>query len=521
MNVDVDTDFLDLDLEHITLDEVEKLSERQITILLARKVKEYEAAERPLPFRFRGLMGQANPCDNCMEYIKPNKTPKLCSGCKAVTYCSRQCQVTAWKGYRMGMRPHKVLCDDNKRHMQRLPRVSAVLKQFPWGRVEENGTFNLKVAKARFGVYGSTGFGFWSHSIGENPHQDMRYTFFQRPGETFEDHDNGYDLLHLPFHLTDRQGWGLDEDLIPYRDLESISREKWPVLITEFAGGVKDWASWYRWRKLPLESPAALLMDYPLTTYHLLTHTLSLTSTTAGSATGRISLDVHMLGAEIELNFMPLYSELALLLPYHDITISVFGYGVYELARQATSLKALPHSPAGRAFASPDTPLFEYKALDELGGSTLKIFLRGESDVWSWEAVRKEQRPDALIAHDAGLCVYPGWAPVIKDAHRLRIPFAVTDYAEQSAEFEVRTSIPARLYPQVPVYGPNAIELNPFHKPGQRASRVRLPNIYTVHHHPVIHGDQIIRTFILALRPRLSLYTGDENYLQGLPRALN
>ncbi|VDB92035.1 unnamed protein product [Peniophora sp. CBMAI 1063] len=478
MNDDVDTDFLDLDLEELTLEEVESLSERQIVILLARKVRESEEDGEPLDFRLEGLISQGNQCDNCTEYIPPLTKPKVCSGCKAVTYCGPQCQKAAWYGRRRGTRPHRDLCDDNKRHMQRLPYVSAVIRQFPWGRVEENGTFNHKVAKARFDVYGSTGCGFWSHSIGENPHQDMRFTFFQRPGKTLEDHDNGYDLLHLPSHLTDRQGWGLDENLIPYRDLESISRERWPVLITEFAGGVKDWASWYRWRKLPLESPAALLMDYPLTAYHLLTHTLSLTSTTAGSATGRISLNVHMLGAEIELNFMPLYSELALLLPYHDITISVFGYGVYELARQATSSKALPHSPAGRAFASPGTPLFEYKAPAELGGSTLKIFLRGESDVWSWEAVRKEQRPDALIAHDAGLCVYPGWAPVIKDAYRQKIPFAVTDYAEQSAEFEVRSSIPARLYPQVPVYGPNAIELNPFHKPGQRVSRVRLPNVY-------------------------------------------
>lgn len=44
--------------------------------------------------------------------------------------------------------------------MLHLPYTQAVVKQFPWGRIEPDGTFNLSVAKARFNVFGGTGTGF-------------------------------------------------------------------------------------------------------------------------------------------------------------------------------------------------------------------------------------------------------------------------------------------------------------------------------------------------------------------------
>lgn len=78
------------------------------------------------------------------------------------------------------------------------------------------------------------------------------------------------------------------------------------VLVSEHEGGVTGWSSWYAWKKLPLKSPAALLMDYPLSAYWLITHTLGLTTATAGHSDRRIPLNVHVLGAEVELNFLPL-----------------------------------------------------------------------------------------------------------------------------------------------------------------------------------------------------------------------
>lgn len=119
-------------------------------------------------------------------------------------------------------------------------------------------------------------------------------------------HLDGYDPLHRKGHLTDEEGWKLKPELIPYRDMANIPEERRPILITDFEGGVFDWDSWYKWRKLPKESPAALLMSFPMSLYQLVTHTLKLTSPDAASPSHRKSLNICLLGAEIELNFVPL-----------------------------------------------------------------------------------------------------------------------------------------------------------------------------------------------------------------------
>lgn len=120
-------------------------------------------------------------------------------------------------------------------------------------------------------------------------------------------HLDGYDLLHHKRHLTDEQGWKLKPELIPYRDMANLAAERKPSLVTDFKGGVKDWDSWYKWRRLPKESPAALLMSFPLSVYHLLVNTLQVASPTSARPNERRSLTVYLLGAEVELNFIPLY----------------------------------------------------------------------------------------------------------------------------------------------------------------------------------------------------------------------
>lgn len=76
-------------------------------------------------------------------------------------------------------------------------------------------------------------------------------------------------------------------------------------------GEVKDWSTWYKWRRLPLASPAALLMDHVLSVYHILLNILRVVDVkpVGSSAT---TLDVHYLGAEVELNFIPLYTSIPL-----------------------------------------------------------------------------------------------------------------------------------------------------------------------------------------------------------------
>ncbi|RDB24278.1 Zinc finger MYND domain-containing protein 15 [Hypsizygus marmoreus] len=451
---------------------------------LTKAAKELAAADKrggPLPARFDFSVKEV--CAACKQNIESPKKILRCSACKAVIYCSLDCARRDWSTPSMPNSPtHKTLCPDNKRHMEKLPQTQAILKYFPWGRIESDGSFSFDIARGRFGVLGASGYGYWSHRGGPVPHQDvgaiaaMGDSPYTR--ELFKlikrfDHLDGKDLLAKK-HLSDEEGWRLPPNLIPYRNFSSSAKR--PKLVTEY-GPILDWDSWYRWRNLPKESPAALLMNFPMSVYQMLVHALEVTSPTAGTLDKRVPLHVHMLGVEVELNYLPLYSEVALLLPHHDIKLVLFGSGVTKLLKEAKQ------SPGCLASKS---PVFTYKALPACGAGSISIFLHSGSPTWSEHGgpaasalTAHGSIPDALVACNAGLGSYPEWFPVIQTAHVRHIPFATTEYAEQSAEHQAR-NMPLVLRGSHAVARQESeykIELNPFQRPGQRPIPMyRLPN---------------------------------------------
>lgn len=204
--------------------------------------------------------------------------------------------------------------------MTKVPDVKALLAQFPWGRLESDDTFNADFARARYNVLGAQGFGYWSEPGGRQPHlpgalyeraanrvRSNRAANAQSPWdkmhEGVKDYQHGYQL-HTNQHLTDVTGWLFDLDLTPRLSFDE--KESMPMIATSFPGGIVDWASWYKWRKLPLKSPAALLMNYPLSVYQLLVRVLNVINPEDGSSDVRQKLVIHYLGAESELNFLPM-----------------------------------------------------------------------------------------------------------------------------------------------------------------------------------------------------------------------
>ena len=162
------------------------------------------------------------------------------------------------------------------------------------------------------------------------------------------------------------------------------------------------------------------------------------------------------------------FSELALLLPYHDIDLVFFGGAVKAL------VDAARRKPGALAAQS---PVHSYTAPAALGSGRVTVQLHGGSKTWPVPE-NDDDLPDALVACNAGLGSYPEWVPVVRAAHLAEVPFAVTEYAEQSAEQQRRT-MPQWLE-GVPV-APRAeypIALNPFQRPGQRGlAVVRVPNV--------------------------------------------
>ena len=161
------------------------------------------------------------------------------------------------------------------------------------------------------------------------------------------------------------------------------------------------------------------------------------------------------------------FSELALLLPYHDIKLVLFGASVARIVKEA---KKTPGSLATKS------PTFTYTAPPECGSGSVSIHLHSKSDFWS---TTNNVRPDALIACNAGLMSYSEWHPVIQAAHLKRIPFATTDYTEEIVENQ-RDMTPVVLawaHIPAPPIEKLKIQMNPFQRPGQRNQPMsRLPN---------------------------------------------
>jgi hypothetical protein len=76
---------------------------------------------------------------------------------------------------------------------------------------------------------------------------------------------------------------------------------------------INNWEDYYRLRKIPLSSPVALLLTFPLTIYYALV-TFGQVPVTVSRILQR-PLRLHVVGIEKELNFLDLFQEVGYLIP--------------------------------------------------------------------------------------------------------------------------------------------------------------------------------------------------------------
>ncbi|KAF5354432.1 hypothetical protein D9758_010787 [Tetrapyrgos nigripes] len=144
--------------------------------------------------------------------------------------------------------------------------------------------------------------------------------------------------------------------LIPFRVFEGANAQKRLVLITGSPNPVKDWDSWYKQRKISKGPTAALLMSCPLTVCQLVVNWLQVSNATRGGLGTRFPLHIDILGVEIEPNYLPLFSELVLLLPYRDVQLVIFVPCVHKLSNEVLNNKNSCKSLIGQSSTS--SPIF-------------------------------------------------------------------------------------------------------------------------------------------------------------------
>ncbi|KAJ6524408.1 hypothetical protein DFH09DRAFT_1329468 [Mycena vulgaris] len=353
----------------------------------------------------------------------------VCSSCKAVEYCSTKCQLDDWKGVGTlprvaGSNSHKRECPWYKESMGQWPQVRAIQALFPWSadlKSPRERPWILNQVELLLGLKGDGAVnGYWQEPAAASGIHDSNNPY-RVASPAYICHGSMLLRAALPVHTG---AWTLPTAHIPLLELDDADAEsRIPAL--HDSGAVRDWATWYEWRKLPRESPVALRMDVVLTVYHLLTAVLGVVATSPAATTSRRTLVVHFVGAEKELNIVPLFSELALLIPNSEIILTFFGPACKTLCDIAAQ-----KYPAALATKS---TVFEYTAPAALGGSTLRVKIDGREN---YGLKGTDDMPDSL-AENAGLFAYMTWQIVYNYAARKAIPWGITEYhMDEALEYE-------------------------------------------------------------------------------------
>jgi len=156
---------------------------------------------------------------------------------------------------------------------------------------------------------------------------------------------------------------------------------------------------------------------------------------TAATASDAPPLRIHYLGPEKELFLLPLWAEVAALLPAAKLEVEMIGPVACEL----------PTHP---------------KRFDGAGGGYVTITAR--RGAYHALAREGEVRPDAdlVIGLNAGLAASGyNWGPTIELIQRRGVPLCITDYSEYSAERAAAFAVKHGMKLSLPV------TLNPFRAP--------------------------------------------------------
>lgn len=215
-------------------------------------------------------------------------------------------------------------------------------------------------------------------------------------------------ILETSF-LTLKRGWKELNERVEFRS-DPPTRPSRQV-------GIRSWEEYISYRQLSASSIAPLMLPNVLTVYHMLRHCMKITQP-AGSL-----LTVHMLGPEGDLNYIPLFPELAYLLPGIDlrlVMISPYIKRIWGEARKMQGKRILKNATDGM--------IFDFHAPALAGGGRDRVQLNVSRENFAYFP-EKAALPNAGIALNAGLAStsYPAWAPAIVQTFRRQVPLAFSD----------------------------------------------------------------------------------------------
>ncbi|KAI0529325.1 hypothetical protein KFK09_001872 [Dendrobium nobile] len=341
--------------------------------------------------------------DSCV----PGPPKRRCGNCGAVAYCSLTHQKTHWND-------HKEECARFEQQMQR----AVLLSDLPFSFSKRSGSVGFERQLTRCSFLALSGL-----------HRKALWKFECSCWAVAASDNNS--------RLND--GWDLPSSLCPCSEPKSC-----------ISTCLQSWEDYYRWRGLPFNSPAAMLLHWPLTIFHCfqLCASQSLISATLDK------LYIHYLGPEKELSQLAVFGELRALLPCVQLHIEFVGPGVPQF-RDGETIKIDTYLQCSDGSCSCKSSCKQRSCLPN-SVVTLKLYKGFYHEKYRY----MDTQPQLVIAPNAGITAYPSWLPSIELISKMNIPAIFTDYCEEAAFLAARCICTVTGRPlSIP------IQVNPFRQP--------------------------------------------------------
>lgn len=411
-----------------------------------------------------------NVCNGCGMGADVNDVPFItCTTCSAVLYCNESCQQRDWDGKGVGPtqpRSHKDMCDElalaKKEFSQDKNGEALRLVSFSsWAdQHHESGAFFLYEFLARRGLLGQANVGFWAMpNYSGGP-------YMEAGGKDPSGFMNGQMLLDPAFPSL-QMGW--TDNL---KDTEFPSSEPPESLPPD--EGIRNWEEYMRYRNLSTTSIAPLLLTHVLTVYQMLVHDLGFLAASANGKKKKKKRSVYLLGVEVELNQIPLFAELAYLLPGIDLILRMVSPAAIGLCQEAKNY------PKCIIAQNDDNVVLDFRAALTAGGGRVRIQLVEESEYFADLTADKSMSADAVLGLNAGLATYSAWIPTMRKILVCGTPFAFSDQTKLGLRQAQVLWFPNEVVAdfQSITVPPLEIKLNPFHGVVSRdVAAVHVPNL--------------------------------------------
>ncbi|XP_030500046.2 uncharacterized protein LOC115715329 [Cannabis sativa] len=344
--------------------------------------------------------GRANRC------LGPAR--RRCGVCGAVAYCSASHQISHWS-------EHKEECERLKQHMKHIDS----LNEFPF-TFSSHAT--IEVCEKR-----------------ETRCSLLRKWGIHQKGMWLYECQCGKSVTSFNCNSLMDYSWDLPDTMCPCNETVSSPPTK----------HFSDWKEYYEWRCIPLDSPVALLLHWPLTIYHAI-------QTVMGNQISDTNqkLQIHYLGPEKELLQLDVFAELHPLFPGLDVHIEFIGPEVPQCRDgKSFTLRKYPRCISADCIC---------KSTEDVswGEQTVSIKLRRGFYHDCYKDIVKDSFPHLIIAPNAGIAAYSSWLPTIELIKEINVPAVFSDYCEEACNLGAKyiTNTTGR-----PLSFP--IHLNPFRQP--------------------------------------------------------